>query len=56
MSRYKIMLSCWHPDPESRPSFTQLKIKIETLLEATCSYIDLSPNINYSDNISSEHG
>ncbi|CAL1526441.1 unnamed protein product [Lymnaea stagnalis] len=43
---YKIMLTCWHPCLDDRPSFTQLKNKIESLLEATCSYIDLSKEVS----------
>ncbi|BFY98517.1 hypothetical protein BsWGS_01557 [Bradybaena similaris] len=39
---YNIMLSCWHPHPADRPSFTQLRKKIEGILETTCSYIDLN--------------
>jgi hypothetical protein len=40
------MLSCWHPNPNSRPTFTQLKIELEKLLEETMSYIDLSVEVS----------
>ena len=30
--RYKIMLDCWHTDPEIRPSFIDLVNRIELLL------------------------
>lgn len=43
---YQIMLSCWHPNPNSRPSFTQLKHALEKLLEETMSYIDLSVEVS----------
>lgn len=39
---YKMMLSCWHPKPEDRPSFTELRTKLERSLEVTESYIDLN--------------
>ncbi|XP_059147566.1 uncharacterized protein LOC131935210 [Physella acuta] len=53
---YKIMLSCWHPRLDDRPTFTQLKLKIESLLEATCSYIDLAVEVSsdYYTNDSSD--
>lgn len=56
---YKIMLSCWHPCLDDRPSFTQLKKKIESLLEATCSYIDLSMEVSadyYRNDSSGQQG
>ncbi|XP_041368928.1 tyrosine-protein kinase receptor torso-like [Gigantopelta aegis] len=39
---YQIMLSCWHPKPQDRPSFAELTCQLDKLLEATSSYIDLS--------------
>ncbi|XP_076439338.1 tyrosine-protein kinase receptor torso-like [Babylonia areolata] len=39
---YKMMLSCWHPRPEDRPSFTELRSTLEGSLEKAQSYIDLS--------------
>ncbi|CAG5126965.1 unnamed protein product, partial [Candidula unifasciata] len=39
---YNIMLNCWHPQPVDRPSFTELRKKIEGILETTCSYMDLN--------------
>ncbi|KAK7477978.1 hypothetical protein BaRGS_00030807, partial [Batillaria attramentaria] len=39
---YKMMLSCWHPKPEDRPSFTDLRMTLERSLEMSQSYIDLS--------------
>ncbi|XP_046377835.1 tyrosine-protein kinase receptor torso-like [Haliotis rufescens] len=43
---YQMMLSCWHPRPEDRPCFAELRYKMETLLEATRSYIDLTVNVS----------
>ncbi|KAL8623111.1 hypothetical protein ACOMHN_065725 [Nucella lapillus] len=39
---YKMMLSCWHPRPEDRPTFTELRSSLEGSLEKAQSYIDLS--------------
>ncbi|KAL8604955.1 hypothetical protein ACOMHN_028583 [Nucella lapillus] len=38
---YKMMLSCWHPRPEDRPSFTDLRLSLEHSLEKSQPYIDL---------------
>ncbi|XP_045188637.2 angiopoietin-1 receptor-like isoform X2 [Mercenaria mercenaria] len=43
---YQIMLSCWHPNPHSRPTFSQLRQELEKLLEETMSYIDLSVEVS----------
>ncbi|XP_052770383.1 ephrin type-A receptor 5-like isoform X1 [Mya arenaria] len=43
---YQIMLSCWHPNPHSRPTFSQLRQELEKLLEETRSYIDLSVEVS----------
>ncbi|XP_064601130.1 fibroblast growth factor receptor 2-like [Liolophura sinensis] len=43
---YQLMLACWHPHPIDRPSFTDLRSKLETMLEATQAYIDLKVNLN----------
>lgn len=40
------MLSCWNPIPHGRPTFAQLKKDLETLLEETRSYIDLSVEVS----------
>ncbi|CAH1783600.1 unnamed protein product [Owenia fusiformis] len=46
---YDIMLICWHPNPERRPSFTALKEKIDILLQNNSNYIDfdLKGNVDY---------
>lgn len=41
-----MMLSCWHPRPEDRPSFTELRNTLERSLEKAQSYIDLSVAIS----------
>ncbi|XP_050396679.2 fibroblast growth factor receptor 1, partial [Patella vulgata] len=43
---YQMMLACWHPTPSNRPTFRQLRLKLEGLLEATQPYIDLSVMIS----------
>lgn len=43
---YQIMLSCWHPNPHSRPTFSVLRKELEKLLEETMSYIDLSVEVS----------
>ncbi|XP_063436011.1 angiopoietin-1 receptor-like [Mytilus trossulus] len=39
---YQLMLSVWHPNPYCRPSFTELRKKLEAMLEQTKPYINLS--------------
>ncbi|XP_033756439.1 tyrosine-protein kinase receptor TYRO3-like [Pecten maximus] len=58
---YQIMLSCWHPRPHSRPSFVDLRQKLEAMLEATKAYINLSVSVSddyyrSSDSFSSKEG
>ncbi|KAJ8317230.1 hypothetical protein KUTeg_005134 [Tegillarca granosa] len=53
---YQIMLSCWHPNPICRPTFTELRTKLETMLEVTKSYINLSVAVSedyYQNDLSS---
>lgn len=40
------MLSCWNPNPHTRPAFSELRKKLEKLLEETRSYIDLSVEVS----------
>lgn len=44
--RYQMMLSAWHPNAECRPSFNDIRLKLETMLEATKSYINLSVSVS----------
>ncbi|XP_033634971.1 tyrosine-protein kinase receptor Tie-1-like, partial [Asterias rubens] len=41
---YAIMCACWHPCPDERPTFTQLRDKLEALLEEDTPYLSFSPN------------
>lgn len=41
-----MMLSAWHPNAECRPSFGDLRLKLESMLEATKSYINLSVSVS----------
>lgn len=41
---YAIMCACWHPCPDERPTFTQLRDKLESLLEEDTPYLSFSPN------------
>ncbi|XP_021357519.1 tyrosine-protein kinase receptor torso-like isoform X2 [Mizuhopecten yessoensis] len=55
---YQIMLSCWHPRPHSRPSFADLRQKLEAMLEVTKAYINLSVSVSddyyHSDSFSKD--
>ncbi|CAG2203001.1 TOR [Mytilus edulis] len=57
-ARYQMMLSVWHPNPYCRPSFTELKKKLEGMLEQTKPYINLSVSISkdyYESSSLSDH-
>lgn len=43
---YQMMLSAWHPNAECRPSFSDLRLRLESMLEATKSYINLSVSVS----------
>ncbi|XP_031844138.2 protein kinase receptor Ret oncogene [Nomia melanderi] len=40
---YKLMVSCWHQEPGSRPSFKELTGHWERMLEDSIDYLDLNP-------------
>nr|XP_033321805.1 proto-oncogene tyrosine-protein kinase receptor Ret isoform X1 [Megalopta genalis] len=40
---YKLMVSCWHLEPGSRPSFKELTGHWERMLEDSVDYLDLNP-------------
>ena len=44
MSRYQVMLDCWHAEPKLRPTFTELAEKISDILSegARSQYLELS--------------
>ncbi|XP_048746177.2 tyrosine-protein kinase receptor torso-like [Ostrea edulis] len=55
---YQMMLSAWHPNAQCRPSFSDLRQKLESMLEATESYINLSVSVSqdYYTNDNSSRG
>lgn len=38
------MKSCWNIDPELRPSFNELSMRWEKMLNDEVEYLDLAPN------------
>lgn len=38
---YRLMSRCWHPDPQRRPDFGELKAELGRLLDDAEGYIDL---------------
>nr|XP_012216229.1 PREDICTED: proto-oncogene tyrosine-protein kinase receptor Ret isoform X1 [Linepithema humile]XP_012216230.1 PREDICTED: proto-oncogene tyrosine-protein kinase receptor Ret isoform X1 [Linepithema humile]XP_012216231.1 PREDICTED: proto-oncogene tyrosine-protein kinase receptor Ret isoform X1 [Linepithema humile]XP_012216232.1 PREDICTED: proto-oncogene tyrosine-protein kinase receptor Ret isoform X1 [Linepithema humile] len=40
---YKLMVSCWHQEPAMRPSFKELTMHWERMLEDGVEYLDLNP-------------
>lgn len=46
MHSYDVMLSCWHPVPTKRQTFTELVAKIDSMLENGSNYMDLHVNTN----------
>ena len=40
--RYQVMLSCWDPDPEQRPTFAQLVTTITSVLDPLADYLDVT--------------
>ncbi|XP_076386974.1 protein kinase receptor Ret oncogene [Megachile rotundata] len=40
---YKLMVSCWHQEPNMRPSFRELTGQWEKMLEDSAEYLDLNP-------------
>ncbi|CAL1546599.1 unnamed protein product [Lymnaea stagnalis] len=37
----EVMLSCWRKAPDARPTFAQLRVRLEELLEDQVNYLDL---------------
>ncbi|EDO26534.1 predicted protein, partial [Nematostella vectensis] len=42
ITRYTIMKHCWEDQPKKRPTFSDLRMKFEYMLEADNPYLDLS--------------
>jgi Protein tyrosine kinase. len=45
--RYKVMTSCWNEVPSERPSFKELTMTFEQMLEDGVDYLDLNPYIGH---------
>lgn len=41
-SRYELMQLCWQESPDDRPSFSQLRDKLEEMMQVDNPYLDLS--------------
>ena len=41
-SRYNMMLHCWNHSPDLRPSFSDLVILLEDLLQSSQEYLDIT--------------
>ena len=47
---YQLMLSCWHDDPDQRPTFTQLVLQLTQLMSCGNHSDSNQVYINWSDN------
>ncbi|XP_074650187.1 uncharacterized protein LOC141905260 [Tubulanus polymorphus] len=52
---YQLLLMCWHPLPTCRPTFTDLRQKIDAILERIQPYVDLSSADNDPSQSNEEH-
>ena len=39
---YKMMQDCWQDNPENRPTFTQIRESLETIMQKNNPYLDLT--------------
>ena len=42
-----MMLNCWNHSPDLRPSFSQLVIQLEELLQSSQEYLDISTQVEH---------
>lgn len=45
---YRMMLSCWQARPQDRPSFKELRQRLEDILQDSASYLELNGAQNHS--------
>jgi hypothetical protein len=43
--RYRVMTSCWNEDASERPSFKELTVTFEQMLEDGEEYLEINPGI-----------
>ena len=39
---YTLMLECWDANPQTRPSFADMVVRLDSLLESVAEYLDIS--------------
>jgi len=39
---YTLMLECWDANPQTRPSFADMMVRLDSLLESVAEYLDIS--------------
>ena len=49
IGRYDIMMQCWSEEPEDRPTFSQLRERLETIMQKEVLYTDLDTAFQSSD-------
>ncbi|QQP52224.1 Ret protooncogene, partial [Caligus rogercresseyi] len=42
---YQIMTGCWSHNPDARPTFKNLIIRLEVLLQDAAKYLDISQSL-----------
>lgn len=45
---YKLMRDCWHDDPDERPSFTQLRERLQPILDGAAQHINIDVTNEYA--------
>ncbi len=41
VSRFAIMKDCWFENPEDRPNFAEIRVKISSLIESMSDYMEV---------------